>query len=88
MERRSTFDSSPGFIRLLFWSFGILAASAQAWLLRFKFSADSISYLDMSDGVLAGGDWHQLINGTWSPLYPYPDRIDAANLPDLGCRGN
>jgi len=56
---------------LIFWTAGILLASAQAWFLRFKVSADSISYLDMSDGVLPGGDWHQLINGTWSPLYPF-----------------
>jgi hypothetical protein len=32
---------------------------------------DSISYLDMSDGVLLGGDWYRLINGIWSPLYPF-----------------
>jgi hypothetical protein len=37
---------------------------------RFKVTPDSISYLDMSDGVLPGGDWHRLINGVWSPLYP------------------
>jgi len=24
----------------------------------------------MSDGVLPGSDWHRLINGVWSPLYP------------------
>jgi hypothetical protein len=53
-----------------FWSAGILLASAQAWIFRYQASSDSISYLDMSDGVLPGSDWHRLINGVWSPLYP------------------
>jgi hypothetical protein len=70
LERRSTLELSAISIRIIFWTAGILLASAQGWLLRFKVSADSISYLDMSDGVLPGGNWHQLINGTWSPLYP------------------
>jgi hypothetical protein len=26
--------------------------------------------MDMSDGVLRGHDWHRLITGVWSPLYP------------------
>jgi hypothetical protein len=49
---------------------GILLAAAQAWVYRLQVTADSISYLDMSDGVLPDGDWHRLINGVWSPLYP------------------
>jgi hypothetical protein len=57
-------------LRLAFWALGILLAGAQAWVYRFKVTPDSISYLDMSDGVLPGGDWHRLINGVWSPLYP------------------
>jgi hypothetical protein len=58
-------------IRLAFWIVGVLLAAAQAWVYRFQVPADSISYLDMSDGVLPGGDWHRLINGVWSPLYPF-----------------
>jgi hypothetical protein len=58
-------------LRLGFWIVGILLASAQAWIFRYDVSADSISYLDMSDGVLAGSDWHQLINGVYSGLYPF-----------------
>src|SRR6266567_6253747 len=58
-------------IRLAFWTVGILLAAAQACVFRFQVTADSISYLDMSDGVLPGGDWHRLINGIWSPLYPF-----------------
>jgi len=43
----------------------------QAWAFRYYVSADAISYLDMSDSVMPGGDWHRLINGVWSPLYPF-----------------
>ncbi len=57
-------------LRAGFWIAGILLAIAQAWISRYQVSADSISYLDMSDGVLPGSDWHRLINGIWSPLYP------------------
>src|SRR6266481_598741 len=57
-------------VRSAFWAAGILLAGSQAWVYRFKVTPDSISYLDMSDGVLPSGDWHRLINGVWSPLYP------------------
>jgi len=58
-------------LRLVFWILGILIACLQTWAYRYRVTADSISYLDMSDGVMPGGDWHRLINGTWSPLYPF-----------------
>ena len=58
-------------LRLAFWSVGILLASAQAWILRYEVSADSISYLDMSDGLQHGSDWHLMINGMYSQLYPF-----------------
>src|SRR5713226_6355415 len=64
-------SASTTAIRLAFWTVGILFAAAQAWVYRFQVPADSISYLDMSDGVLPAGDWHRLINGIWSPLYPF-----------------
>ena len=57
--------------RVAFWSVGILLASIQAWIFRYEVSADSISYFDMSDGVLHGQDWHRLINGMYSALYPF-----------------
>ena len=53
------------------WIAGIVLAIAQIWVFRYQVSTDSISYLDMSDGVLKGSDWHRLINGVWSPLYPF-----------------
>ncbi len=58
-------------VRFTFWTLGIVLAFAQAWVYRYQTSADSISYLDMSDGVMPSGDWHRLINRTWNPLYPF-----------------
>jgi hypothetical protein len=57
-------------LRLAFWSVGVLLASLQAWIFRYEVSADSISYFDMSDGLLGSG-WHRLINGVYSILYPF-----------------
>src|SRR5215471_17046661 len=59
-----------GKVRTIFWTTGILAACFQAWVFRYQVTADSISYLDMSDGALPGYSWHRLISGVWSPLYP------------------
>lgn len=61
---------SLAWLRAGFWIFGFSFAAMQAWAFRYYVSADAISYLDMSDGVMPGGDWHRLINGVWSPLYP------------------
>ncbi len=69
--KQGPMPASTTAIRFAFWTVGILLAAAQAWVYRFQVPADSISYLDMSDGVLPGGDWHRLINGIWSPLYPF-----------------
>ena len=68
VRRKSTPLPETG-VRLAFWITGIVFAVAQAGIFRFHVSADSISYLDMSDAVI-GGDWQRLINGIWSPLYP------------------
>ena len=57
-------------VRAAFWAVGVVLAGVQAWAFRYYVSADAISYLDMSDGVMPGGSWHRLINGVWSPLYP------------------
>jgi hypothetical protein len=84
-------------VRAAFWALGIVLAGVQAWAFRYYVSADAISYLDMSDGVMPGGSWHRLINGVWSPLYPlllgivrrtfniYPAKeIAAGHLLNLG----
>lgn len=57
-------------IRILFWSLGTLLALFQTWNSRYFATTDGVSYMDMSDGVLRGHDWHLLITGVWSPLYP------------------
>ena len=57
-------------VRVFFWVLGLSLAAAQAWVFRYQNTADAICYLDVSDGALPGGDWHRLINGVWSPLYP------------------
>src|SRR5690348_14031631 len=58
-------------LRFAFWTVGTLLAIGQAWLSRFMVSADSVSYLDMSDYAFSGWGWRRLINAVWSPLYPF-----------------
>jgi len=58
-------------LRLAFWLAGFVLATMQAWAYRHYISADGISYLDMSDAVFPGVDWHRIITGTWSPFYPF-----------------
>ncbi len=65
-------------IRATAWIVGVLGALVQAVVYRVWVNADSTSYLDMSDAVLTG-DWHRLVNATWSPLYPA--LIGLARLP-------
>jgi hypothetical protein len=69
-------------IRVSFWLLGTLLASLQAWSHRYWVSADGISYLDMSEAVSSGLGWHRLINGTWSPLYPFLLGISEVLRPD------
>ena len=63
---------APSYVRLRigFWSLGILLALFEAWTNRYFVTTDAIAYMDMSDAVLPGQNWHRLINGVWSPLYP------------------
>jgi hypothetical protein len=68
--KRVAAPASTTLLRAGFWIFGVLLASAQAWITRYQLSADSVSYLDMSDALMPGFTWHRLINGVWSPLYP------------------
>src|SRR5438552_3444097 len=64
-------ETQPYFrLRAGFWAIGMTLAVFQAWTSRYFVTTDAVSYMDMSDGVLRGQDWHRLINGTWSPLYP------------------
>jgi hypothetical protein len=60
-------------LRLTLWSFRLAAvvyALFQAYAYRFEiFSEDSTSYLDMARAAL-GGQFYELLNVVWSPLYP------------------
>ena len=58
-------------LRLFFWISGLLLACLQVWSYRYYMTADAISYLDMSDAALPGNTWAKLVNGVWSPLYPF-----------------
>jgi len=58
---RTRWYSQPTALRLVFWILGLSLACAQAWVYRYQTSADSISYLDMSDGIMPGGDWHRIV---------------------------
>jgi hypothetical protein len=58
------------FIRCGFWIVGTILALVQTWSYRYAITADGVSYLDLSDAVFPGTDWHRIITGVWSPLYP------------------
>jgi hypothetical protein len=42
----------------------------EAFAARNPLDADAVSYLDISYSCLAG-NWHALVNGYWSPAYPF-----------------
>jgi hypothetical protein len=52
------------------WTVMLCAWLAQALAARDFATADAISYLDISYSCLAG-NWHALINGWWSPAFPF-----------------
>jgi hypothetical protein len=56
-------------VRSAAWLIGLAIAAAQAVVYRVWINMDSISYLDMSDGVITG-ELSRLVNTTWSPMYP------------------
>jgi hypothetical protein len=56
--------------RLLLWCGGIVAALLQTWAFRHDSAPDGISYLDIANQCVQG-NWHSLVNGYWSPLYPF-----------------
>jgi hypothetical protein len=51
------------------WVVLLALAGAQAWSARFYVTPDGVSYMDLSDAMLAG-NWRELLNAYWSPLYP------------------
>ena len=57
-------------VQMAFWCVTVLFGFLQAWNNRHVMNSDGISYLDMSDAYLQHG-WKMLINGHWSPMYPW-----------------
>jgi hypothetical protein len=56
--------------RRLCWSAAIITALAQALAYRHQLTPDGMSYLDIARSW-SQGNWHALVNGYWSPLYPF-----------------
>ena len=54
--------------RVAFWCFAIAVGFLQAWAQRNTMNPDGISYIEIAHG--AETNWHALVNGYWSPLYP------------------
>jgi hypothetical protein len=57
-------------LRIACWGAALLLGALQAWAGRHHVNADGVSYLDLADTYLQGG-WRAIINGYWSPLYPW-----------------
>ncbi len=51
------------------WVMLLALAGVQAWSARFYITPDGVSYMDLSDAVI-NGQWRELLNAYWSPLYP------------------
>jgi hypothetical protein len=56
--------------RRLFWFFGVTLGLTEAVASRFSMNVDGISYLDLADAYWKG-DWNSIVNGYWSPFYPW-----------------
>jgi len=52
------------------WCAASVTGLLQAWAYRHLVSPDGISYLDIAQAC-ARNEWHSLVNGYWSPLYPF-----------------
>ncbi len=57
-------------MRLFFWVAGISLAALGAWASRNYSTFDTVPYADMARSV-ATGHWSGLVNGLWSPGYPF-----------------
>jgi hypothetical protein len=66
----SSFEELAPRLRLVSWCAAIAAGLLQVWAHRNVVSPDGISYIEMAERA-ARGDWHALVNGYWSPLYPF-----------------
>lgn len=55
-------------VRRLLWALALTVGALDAWASRTTMNPDGIAYLDMGDAFWRH-DWHQAVNGLWSPLY-------------------
>src|SRR3954453_2285523 len=68
-QRRDDQTAGMKRVRAGVWVILLALAGAQAWSSRFYATPDGVSYMDLSDAVQSG-QWRELLNGYWSPLYP------------------
>ncbi len=60
----------PQKLEYLIWALTICIWIAEALATTKSLNSDAVAYFNMADAYLAG-DWHGLINGWWSPAYPF-----------------
>lgn len=63
-------EDTKDYLRAIFWSIAVALGLLQVWARRNDVAPDSISYLEMGWATVYSG-LHQLVNGHWSPLYPF-----------------
>jgi hypothetical protein len=56
--------------RLIFWSLAVVLGLLQVWAHRSEMNPDGISYIELGWTAARSG-LHQIVNGYWSPLYPF-----------------
>jgi hypothetical protein len=68
MPRDLTANSSALRIRRSFWALSVVLGFLQAWASRMTLVSDTVSYLDIGDGIWHR-HWSMAVNGLWGPLY-------------------
>jgi hypothetical protein len=63
------FKISPK-LKYLLWAVTVVVWLMEALAARDPLDADAVSYLNIADSCLSG-NWHALVNGWWSPGYPF-----------------
>ena len=57
-------------LRIFFWCVALVLGLLNVWARRNEVSPDGISYIEIAWATARGG-LHQIVNGYWSPLYPF-----------------
>jgi len=55
-------------VRRFFLALTVLLGFLQAWASRMDLVSDTVSYLDIGDGIWKG-QWSMAVNGLWGRLY-------------------